>query len=77
MSAQADVIGARERLLRAAVAVLGAERMLHVSTQSMTRLKAAEDEMAIAARDLTSAIGEMPPIQRPKGWTAGRDGETA
>lgn len=68
------VLTARERLLRASIAVLGAERMLHVDAPAMGRLKAAEDEMSLAARDLTNAVDDSPPRDWPKDWATSGDG---
>lgn len=62
------VVLARQEVLRAALDVLAAEHHLADDSASVTRLQDAEDAMAIAARDLTNAIDELPPRQRPKGW---------
>jgi hypothetical protein len=63
----------REELLRASLDVLAAERMIAVSASAMTRLKQAEDRQALAARNLTNCISELPPGQRPAHWAL--DGE--
>ncbi len=55
-------------VLRAALEVLCAERQLGDESPSVTKLQRAEDRLALAARDLTNAIDDMPPVQRPKGW---------
>lgn len=77
MSARAGQAEAREAVLRAALTVLGAERMLHVDSTSMTALKAAEDTLAIACRDLTNAVDDLPPLQRPGNWARDEEGRTA
>ncbi len=68
MSPRENLHACREELLRAALDVLAAERMISVSASAMTRLKQAEDRQALAARNMTNCVDSLPPGQRPAGW---------
>jgi hypothetical protein len=70
--AVAGLIQAREDILLAALAVLGAERHLADDEASMVALSEAEDRMALAARRLAWATDAMPVARRPEGWAEGR-----
>lgn len=67
-----DLIQAREDLLLAALAVLGAERHLADDDASMMALDEAEGRMALAARRLAWATDAVPLARRPEGWAEGR-----
>jgi len=54
----------------ASLALLGAELNLDDKKASVVALHAAEDSLALAARDLARAVNELPLQRRPKGWAA-------
>lgn len=77
MTGRGEVIAWRERVTVAVLELLTAERRLSDESASMADLAAAERALDLAARDLTSAIDELPPRDRPKGWERDADGRTA
>jgi hypothetical protein len=77
VSPQPTVYEARQALLRAALNVLADERALADASPPVSRMRQNDDALAIAARDLTVAIDELPPRDRPKGWARDEDGRTA
>ena len=70
----ADLIQAREDVLLAALAVLGAERHLADDAASMQALETAEGLMALASRRLAWATDAMPAARHPDGWAQERPG---
>lgn len=77
MSRRPTVYEARQNLLRAALNILADERALADASPPVARMRQHDDALAIAARDLTAAIDELPPRDRPKGWERDADGRTA
>jgi signal transduction histidine kinase len=75
MNAHEARLKARERLVCAALTLDLAERSL--TAGGMRAVNRAEDALELAARDLTNAVDEVPPVARPKGWALDAEGETA
>ena len=71
--ARPRVADARERLTRAVLAMLLAERQLAAESASVTGLASREDAVSLAARDLTNAIDDSPPAMWPKDWATNGD----
>ena len=68
MSSLAEVGDQRDALIEAALkVVLFGLAIAHDDTALKATLKA-EQELALAARDLTNAINDLPPGKHPKGW---------
>jgi hypothetical protein len=70
-----DLIETRERLTRAVLAMLLAERQLASEAAGVAALRKREDAVSLAARDLANRIADLPPAMRPKGWAL--DGDEA
>ena len=60
---------ARERLLRAAFRCLTA-RLAEEGAYADADAEYADDELALAARDLSDATEALPAEKRPAGWSA-------
>jgi hypothetical protein len=54
----------------ASLGPLANELNLDDESASVTALKASEDSLALAARDLTRAVDALPMERRPKRWNA-------
>lgn len=52
----------------ASLTLLASELNLDDETASISALIAAEDSLALAARDLARAVDGLPADKRPKGW---------
>lgn len=63
-----EVLRAEERLLKAALRSLMAERGLTDLDGSALVLTDAARALQIAAKDLTEAVDALPEGQRPRGW---------
>ena len=68
MSGLAELVQAREDVIRAALDVLVAERGLSDERASAQAVMDAEERLAVTAERLVRAIDEMPMRKRPKGW---------
>jgi hypothetical protein len=68
MSSLSELIPIRERVVSAALKVVLFERAISDDSTSLNAVLKAEHELAIAARDLTNAIDDLPPGKHPKGW---------
>lgn len=77
MNPQPTVYEARRTLLRAALTLLADEQALADDSPPVSHLKRDEDALSVAARDLTAAVDELLPRDRPKGWHRDEDGRTA
>lgn len=66
----ADVQRAREQVIREALRTLMAERGLADDERAAGRVADTSAALALAARDLVSAVDLLPMGQRPKGWGA-------
>lgn len=65
-----ESIVARGELILAALRVLSAERRDGAERGSADELDYAEDQLALAARQLVNATDALPADQRPVGWTS-------
>ena len=68
MSNLPELIPIRERVIEAALKVVLFERSISDEPSSLNAVLKAEHQLAIAARDLTNAIDDLPPGRHPKGW---------
>jgi hypothetical protein len=64
----ADVTRAQEQVIRAALRTLMAERGLSDDDRAAAKVADTSDALALAARELTTAVDMLPMGQRPKGW---------
>ena len=61
--------------MRHVLALLLAENSIADDPKAAAATVRSETDLELAARDLTNAIDDLPPLERPKGWTlAGQDG---
>jgi hypothetical protein len=60
---------AKDRLLRASLRCLSAQ-FAEESADAAADAEYADDELALAARDLTAATEALPVGHRPAGWTS-------
>jgi hypothetical protein len=60
---------ARERLLQAALRCLSAERAGEHAHKA-AEIEYADEQLAIAARDLAAATGALPADRQPVGWAS-------
>jgi hypothetical protein len=63
-----DVIGAQERVLAVALNVLRAERGPQDDPNWDAERQYAEEQLALAARDLACAVEALPAELQPVGW---------
>ena len=68
MSNLAELIQAREDVIRATLELLVAERELSDDGASAKKVMDAEEAMAFAAERLTRAVDALPAGRRPRGW---------
>lgn len=61
------LLNARERVIRAALAVVLAERSLNGEGSAPAVVKA-DGELYLAAQDMTRAVNDIPEWERPRGW---------
>jgi hypothetical protein len=66
----ADVTRAQEQVIRAALRTLMAERGLSDDDRAAGNVADTSDALALAARELTTAVDMLPMGQRPKGWAS-------
>lgn len=66
----ADVTQAQEQVIRAALRTLMAERGLSDDDRAAAKVADTSGALALAARDLVTAVELLPMGQRPKGWAA-------
>ena len=69
MTGAQRLITAREQLIDAALTVLASERRLSAARAVPVVLRA-EENLYLAARNVTRAVEELEPVKRPKGWEA-------
>lgn len=77
MTARSELLAAQDELTRAVLDMLIAERMVYLDAEAMVAVKKAEDRVRLAAKDVTNAVDELRPVERPKGWALDPSGETA
>jgi hypothetical protein len=65
----AELIQAREDIIRATLGLLAAERELSDEEASCQAVMDAEEAIAVAAERLTRAVDALPVGRRPKGWS--------
>lgn len=63
-----EVLRAEERLLKAALRILLAERGLTDLDGSVLTVRETSDRLRIAAKDLAQAVDGLPEGQQPRGW---------
>jgi hypothetical protein len=68
VSGLAELIQAREDIIRATLDLLTAERELGDEEASCQAVMDAEEAIAVAAERLTRAVDALPMGRRPKGW---------
>jgi hypothetical protein len=63
------LLNAREAVIRAALAVVSAEREIGINgdTRAVTK---ADVDLYLAAQQVVSAVSDIPEWERPKGWAS-------
>jgi hypothetical protein len=63
-----DYVHGLRNVQLASMALLTGELTLDREDVSVTAVKAAEDQLALKARDLVRAVDALPMERKPKGW---------
>lgn len=76
MSAQ-HIVEARTAALDAALDLITCERHLHDQGSAAARIGKLQDTFYLACRDVTNAIDDLSPGERPRNWALDPEGATA
>ena len=57
--------------------LVGEAEMACGDDKALLRVMKADAKLLFACRNVTNAVSESPPVDRPKGWDMSRDGKTA
>jgi len=71
------IIEARVAALDAALDLITCERHLHDRASAASRIGKLQDDFYRACRDVTNAIDDLQPGERPRGWALDPEGATA